>query len=52
MTGWSVPIRDSQFYNLDLSASEVVFTLGVKNAFDEKPPVVYDAANLSYDPKS
>jgi iron complex outermembrane receptor protein len=38
-------------YNLDLSASQAVFTLGVKNAFDEAPPVVYDAANLSYDPK-
>jgi iron complex outermembrane receptor protein len=38
-------------YNVDLSASQVVFTVGVKNAFDEKPPVVYDAANLSYDPK-
>ncbi|MFB3078475.1 MAG: TonB-dependent receptor domain-containing protein, partial [Lysobacterales bacterium] len=38
-------------YNLDLSASQVVLTLGVKNAFDAEPPVVYDAANLSYDPK-
>jgi len=38
-------------YNLDLSASQAVLTMGVKNAFDEAPPVVYDAANLSYDPK-
>ena len=38
-------------YILDLSASQAVFTMGVKNVFDEAPPVVYDAANLSYDPK-
>ena len=38
-------------YNLELSTNQAVFTVGVKNAFDEAPPVVYDAANLSYDPK-
>jgi len=38
-------------YNLELDNSAAVFSLGVKNVFDEQPPVVYDAANLSYDPK-
>lgn len=38
-------------YNLELDDSNAVFTLGAKNVFDEEPPVVYDAANLSYDPK-
>ena len=38
-------------YNLQLSESEAVFSLGVKNVFDEEPSVVYDAANFSYDPK-
>jgi len=38
-------------YNLSLDDSEAMFSLGIKNAFDEAPPVVYDAANLSYDPK-
>jgi iron complex outermembrane receptor protein len=38
-------------YNLELDNSAAVFSLGVKNVFDEEPSVVYDAANLSYDPK-
>ncbi len=38
-------------YNLDLDNSGVVLSAGVKNVFNEKPPLVYDAANLSYDPK-
>ena len=38
-------------YNLQLDNSEAVFSLGVKNVFDEKPPVVYDGVNFSYDPK-
>ena len=38
-------------YNLDLADSEAVITFGLKNIFDEEPPVVYDAANYSYDPK-
>ncbi len=38
-------------YNLELDNSAAVFSLGVKNVFDEAPPVVYDAANLSYDAK-
>ncbi|MEP5567692.1 MAG: TonB-dependent receptor [Halioglobus sp.] len=38
-------------YNLQLDNSEAVFTLGVKNVFDEEPPAVYDGVNFSYDPK-
>ncbi len=38
-------------YNLRFDSSEMVFSLGVKNVFDEEPPRVYDAANFSYDPK-
>lgn len=38
-------------YDLELRDSAAVFSLGVKNLFNEEPPVVYDAANLSYDPK-
>lgn len=38
-------------YDLELDDSNAVLTLGAKNVFDEEPPVVYDAANLSYDPK-
>jgi iron complex outermembrane receptor protein len=38
-------------YNLDFDNSGMVFSLGVKNVFDEEPPRVYDAANFSYDPK-
>jgi iron complex outermembrane receptor protein len=36
---------------LELADSEAIITVGMKNVFDEKPPVVYDAANFSYDPK-
>jgi iron complex outermembrane receptor protein len=38
-------------YNLQFDNSEAVLSLGVKNVFDEKPPVVYDGVNFSYDPK-
>ncbi len=38
-------------YNLELDNSEAVFSLGVKNVFDEEPSVVYDGVNFSYDPK-
>jgi len=38
-------------YNLELDDSTALFTLGAKNVFDQEPSVVYDAANLSYDPK-
>lgn len=38
-------------YNMDFDSSEAVITLGLKNVFDEEPPVVYDGVNFSYDPK-
>ncbi len=38
-------------YNFDFDGSEAVITLGLKNVFDEEPPVVYDGVNFSYDPK-
>lgn len=46
---------DAQYSNqLPLSFgddSTATLTFGIKNLFDEEPPRVYDAANLSYDPK-
>ena len=38
-------------YNLDLGDSNVVISAGINNATDEQAPIVYDAANFSYDPK-
>ena len=39
-------------YTFDfMQADDLKFTFGVKNAFDEEVPQVYDAANWSYDPK-
>lgn len=39
-------------YSFDFnSADDLKLTLGIKNAFDEEVPQVYDAANWSYDPK-
>ena len=39
-------------YTFDFnSADDLRLTLGVKNAFDEEVPQVYDSANWSYDPK-
>ena len=39
-------------YTFDFMQEEdLKFTLGVKNAFDEEVPQVYDASNWSYDPK-
>ena len=39
-------------YTLDfMQADDLKVTFGVKNAFDEEVPQVYDAANWSYDPK-
>ena len=50
IVNWSTV--DVQYaYSLGLIASQAVVTVGVKNVFDEAPPIVYDAANLSYDPK-
>jgi len=39
-------------YRFDLfEASQAQITLGLKNAFDEEPPRVFDGVNTSYDPK-
>tara|TARA_B100001142_G_scaffold121779_1_gene123722 strand:- start:1493 stop:4123 length:2631 start_codon:yes stop_codon:yes gene_type:complete len=39
-------------YTFDFNgADDLKLTLGIKNAFDEEVPQVYDAANWSYDPK-
>ena len=39
-------------YTFDfMQADDLKVTFGVKNAFDEEVPQVYDAANWSYDPK-
>jgi iron complex outermembrane receptor protein len=39
-------------YSFDFnSADDLKLTLGIKNAFDEEVPQVYDTANWSYDPK-
>ena len=39
-------------YTFDfMQADDLKVTIGVKNAFDEEVPQVYDAANWSYDPK-
>jgi outer membrane receptor protein involved in Fe transport len=38
-------------YSFDFNGEDdLKFTLGIKNAFDEEVPQVYDAANWSYDP--
>ena len=36
---------------MSLNNSNVRLSAGIKNAFDEEVPQVYDAANWSYDPK-
>ena len=38
-------------YDTSWNDSDVRLSLGIKNAFDEEAPLVYDAANFSYDPK-
>ena len=38
-------------FNFNIGDTQAVFTLGGKNLTDEEAPRVYDAANLSYDPK-
>ena len=61
---FSIPAGESQkidsWTTLDLQygyafdigeASQLKFTLGVKNATDEEPPRAYDGVNFSYDPK-
>ena len=36
-------------YNMDMKDGNIKFTLGVNNALDEEPPLVFDDANFSYD---
>lgn len=36
-------------YNMDMKDSNIKFTLGINNALDEEPPLVFDDANFSYD---
>ena len=38
-------------FNMELGDTNVVLSAGINNAADEKAPIVYDAANFSYDPK-
>ena len=46
---FTVDLMDS--YTIQMSDSELKLSLGVTNLFDEEVPLVYDAANWSYDPK-
>lgn len=38
-------------YLVEMNDSELKLSLGITNMFDEEVPLVYDAANWSYDPK-
>tara|TARA_B100000242_G_scaffold72916_1_gene46605 strand:- start:466 stop:3099 length:2634 start_codon:yes stop_codon:yes gene_type:complete len=38
-------------YSYQVQSEDIVITAGVKNAFDEDVPLVFDDANWSYDPK-
>jgi iron complex outermembrane receptor protein len=38
-------------YLVEMSDSELKLSLGITNMFDEEVPLVYDAANWSYDAK-
>lgn len=38
-------------YNMDMNDGNLQFTVGLNNVTDEEPPLVYDDANFSYDPK-
>ena len=38
-------------YSYQVQSEDIILTVGVKNAFDEDVPVVFDDANWSYDPK-
>ena len=46
---FTVDLMDS--YTIQMRDSELKLSLGVTNLFDEEVPLVYDAANWSYDPK-
>ena len=38
-------------YSYEMSSEDITISLGVKNAFDEDVPYVFDTTNWSYDPK-
>ena len=38
-------------YSFILSENDIRLSIGVNNILDEEVPIVYDAANFSYDPK-
>jgi iron complex outermembrane receptor protein len=38
-------------YTIEMNDSDLKLSVGVTNLFDEEVPMVYDAANWSYDPK-
>ena len=38
-------------YQISRNNGDLTFTLGMNNATDEEPPLVFDDANFSYDPK-
>ena len=38
-------------YDYEMSNRNVRLTLGINNLLDEEAPIVWDAANFSYDPK-
>ena len=46
---FTVDLMDT--YTFEMNDSELKLSLGVTNLFDEEVPLVYDAANWSYDPK-
>ena len=38
-------------YDYEMNGNNVKLSLGINNALDEEAPIVWDAANFSYDPK-
>ena len=46
---FSVDLKYS--YNFEMNNNDLLLTLGMTNALDEEVPLVYDAANWSYDAK-
>ena len=45
----TVDVRYS--YDLDMCGNDIKISAGINNVADEMAPIVYDAANFSYDPK-
>ena len=46
---FTVDLMDA--YTIEMNDSELKLSVGITNLFDEEVPLVYDAANWSYDPK-